>query len=882
MVQVRYVGYKMKMFDSIPVSLSDAYSGSPKSRISHHNDCFVSSDNDVGSYKYIVFEKNYLEQDSKFTSTGGETCALYETRSNCDTSVYEMERFHWSFINQDYYGPILNQWVANGCYTLMQKKLGYRYFLTSSQIQDSARPSGSFEMSFTLTNMGFSNPINPRNVKIILKNKITGDEFFVFLNTEIRKKELNTPFVLDATLGIPSWIPEGDYAVCLQLPDPRATLSGDPKFSIRLANKTLWDGATGYHTLNHTLHISRHYTQGNESSDNYFRPEISSSFSPFQIDGVQNEWSAVPLADSVTSNAHLKKCKFTDFGDSLYFLLTGENLYENTQIFIDSDRNSATGMNYWTWADDSGVDYLIQNNQLFKYTGSPGGNGWDWQLLSEIPFSGNSSVVEIAVPKNKFTAVSLQDSFLFGTRTVTADWQTGEPLPLAGQDMLIAGMGKTIHSPHIKLSGYCQNALFTFMPEKEDTSSLIVIEKSKDQSGPFSGIAVMAEKGERVSFSDNGLATGSSYYYRAYRIKESSRSSASEPLSVTPANCTFNFPVIDLNQGDEAWSAIAPIGAGRQSDRNYFIKVYCSRDYADFLIHGDSISQVVVYLDTDNNMLTGQVLPGYGNAGFDYKITTGQVFKYQTGSFVPLATVDSVKINTDLVVLKIPLSLFENADQITSFRLIAEISGNTFSLPVPYSGWPVYYYERTMPSSLPANLAIRRSVSTPGSKLIVTWDKCSDCKGYILTRKNQSTGAETDIYLLPNDNQLIDGGLSADTWYEYTVCSYNFSGKSELAGPVTLNTTTGILTTENENSFLLFPDPANDVINIRIPGYLNEPLVISMYTVDGREIFRKNCNPLTSADDADIQIQTGSYERGMYIIVIRSAANVYQQKVFLI
>ena len=46
--------------------------------IGHHNDCFLASSLDRGTYVDRAVEYPYLEADSKYTVVGGETCTLSE------------------------------------------------------------------------------------------------------------------------------------------------------------------------------------------------------------------------------------------------------------------------------------------------------------------------------------------------------------------------------------------------------------------------------------------------------------------------------------------------------------------------------------------------------------------------------------------------------------------------------------------------------------------------------------------------------------------------------------------------------------------------------------------------------------------------------------
>jgi hypothetical protein len=882
MIQVRYVGYKMKMFDSIPVNQDEAYSGSPKSRISHHNDCFVSSDDDVGSYRNIKFEKNYLQQDTKYTSIGGETCDWYEPRSNCDTSIHEMERFHWSFINQDYYGQTIKEWQDNGCYTTMQLKLGYRYYLISSIIQDTSRPAGTFRISFKLKNIGFSNPINPRSVEIILKNKQTGQQFSCLLNTELRKNELKSIINLTALIGIPSYIPEGNYDVFLNLPDPHPALNRNPLYSVRLANQLLWDQSSGFNSFMHTLHITHDYSQESSFAGNYFQPYEENSLSLFRVDGNSEDWNFIPVKDSSLTNQRLKKIKVFDSNDTLFFLLQGENLYPNSQLFIDSDLDPNTGMNYTTWADDSGIDYLIQNDQIFSYGGTDGSDAWDWRLLSEgILRVGNDSTVELAIPKKLFSAASLNTIIKAGVKTMSADWSAGESIPAGGAGMMEIQLRPSINFPRIKMTSWCQNTIFSFIPEEQDTDAIVLVERRKSSSDRYSTIAVLAETGP-VYFNDKELEKDGVFNYRASRFNNKIRSSLTRPVQIISSGCQYKYPEIHLMNGEDDWNAVPPIGAALYENTEFYFKVYCSKDYLNLFLTGDSIKTINIYIDSDNNPSTGLISSNWGSSGFDFKCTAANLYKFQSGSFVLNASLDSVRISNNMIELKVPVTLLglENNQSVLNFGLV--IYRNGIRILIPYPNWNILPYERTLPAVKPSNFSVRRSAETPSSKLIATWDKCTNCDGYVLLRNNMSTNEQSVFTLNSNDNQLIDNGLNANTWYEYRVYSYNFAGISEIAGPLSLNTVTGVSAINEPYSIRLYPDPTMDMLHIDIPEDLTCPITISIHDLTGRLILEKNIPSRIEEGPWTVTISTGKFERGMVYVVINTNNIRYISKIILI
>jgi hypothetical protein len=96
MVQVRTPTLKQKMYGTTtPLTQSQAFSGTSIARIGQHNDCFLASSDDFGTYLEISKEYPWLQQETQFLPMGGETCAVYKPRSQCASAMAEMLRFHW-------------------------------------------------------------------------------------------------------------------------------------------------------------------------------------------------------------------------------------------------------------------------------------------------------------------------------------------------------------------------------------------------------------------------------------------------------------------------------------------------------------------------------------------------------------------------------------------------------------------------------------------------------------------------------------------------------------------------------------------------------------------------------------------------------------------
>jgi hypothetical protein len=254
MIQLRTPKFKRTMYSTTAVQPGNAYNGSALSRIGHHNDCFLASPDDFGTYENTSVEYPYLQADTTYVPMGGETCGSNPPRSNCPTATGELAQFHWSFINTDYEPTVLNSWNSGGCLADISKNLGYRFRLESGTYPATASPGGSLPVSFTVHNDGYATPFNPRNLELVLRNTSTGSTYKLAMSSDPRRWTAGASTTVAQTLTLPTNLPAGSYSLLLNLPDP--LLSTRPEYSIRLANQNTWDATTGMNSLLHTLTVS--------------------------------------------------------------------------------------------------------------------------------------------------------------------------------------------------------------------------------------------------------------------------------------------------------------------------------------------------------------------------------------------------------------------------------------------------------------------------------------------------------------------------------------------------------------------------------------------------------------------------------------------------
>lgn len=258
MVLLRYPSDKIYIFETEdPLTPEQAYDGSYFARTGHHNDCFLASETDVGTYRIsVTWEKEYLHLDTRYVPMGGETCRVREgERYRSETALKELEQLRWSFINSSYYKGTLDTWRAEGSMDEIQRRLGYRFALIEGEFTPVATRSEQLFVRLGIKNEGWAAPFNPRGLEIVMRNMDSGSIHVFPLPDDPRLWLGGETVVVAADLQIPDDMPVGEYQLLLHLPDPAERLYGRPEYSIRLANEGVWEANTGFNRLHMTVEV---------------------------------------------------------------------------------------------------------------------------------------------------------------------------------------------------------------------------------------------------------------------------------------------------------------------------------------------------------------------------------------------------------------------------------------------------------------------------------------------------------------------------------------------------------------------------------------------------------------------------------------------------
>lgn len=257
-VQVRRPMFKDAAYPGGPLTADEAYTGTNRARVGHHNDCLLASNSDYGTYASPVEQwVQFVGDDGRYLPVGGETCAVYPAKTDCSAALGLAEQGRWSFLNRDYNRLVLDAWDSQGCGEEIERRMGYRFVLDRAAHTEAVAPGGELDVEIDLHNNGFTAPYNKRPIEIVLRN---GDSSRVVrlsgANADARQWRAGETTTLAVRLRIPADIAPGTYTLALRLPDESAAMSADARYAIRTANEGTWSAQHGDNVLTDSLTIS--------------------------------------------------------------------------------------------------------------------------------------------------------------------------------------------------------------------------------------------------------------------------------------------------------------------------------------------------------------------------------------------------------------------------------------------------------------------------------------------------------------------------------------------------------------------------------------------------------------------------------------------------
>lgn len=247
-IAIRYPEAKLNIFDigiADSITVETAHNGSDISRVAHHNDCFLSSANDVGTY-HSTEEREYTYAETRYTIWGGESCDVTPF-GTCQKTIPACENHHMTYQNNSYHQGVIARWRNEGCYEEIDRRMGYRLVLQEGYFSKDSMAGGEMRIVLKIYNEGFAAPMNPRDVEFVLVAQDGKKTIYPVADTDPRFWFDDMVSTIDTVINLPDIA--GDYDLYLNLPDPCPNLHDNPNYSIRLANKDMWNAEFGYNKL---------------------------------------------------------------------------------------------------------------------------------------------------------------------------------------------------------------------------------------------------------------------------------------------------------------------------------------------------------------------------------------------------------------------------------------------------------------------------------------------------------------------------------------------------------------------------------------------------------------------------------------------------------
>jgi hypothetical protein len=228
----RAIGVRRPRFrDELPFGAGDL------ARIGFHNDCFLSTATDYGTYdgdRSVEEWKDYTRGATTVVPIGGETCNDDATYTACDHAVAEMERLRFAYLNIEYSQPVIARWRNEGCFDEIERRLGYRIVVRAVEAPASVAVGGALRMRLELENVGFAPPYSTRRARIVLRNGGTERTLTPREPPDTRTWRPGTTTV-DLIADLPADLDTGEWEVRLLLLEDVSDL---PAYAMLFANDT--------------------------------------------------------------------------------------------------------------------------------------------------------------------------------------------------------------------------------------------------------------------------------------------------------------------------------------------------------------------------------------------------------------------------------------------------------------------------------------------------------------------------------------------------------------------------------------------------------------------------------------------------------------------
>ena len=175
----------------------NAFSNDEIARLGLHNDGYLASETDLGTYNKSEREESLLWQGKQtlYTLFGGECQNKDSIYTNLNNAIVDMEKRHCTYMNKTYDREVKEKWKKeiytnknsvyqgeNG-YKYIENHLGYRLVIRDVDMICTKR---KINIGINIENVGFGNIIRKKQLGFFLKNE--NNQYYIESDIDIRKQ----------------------------------------------------------------------------------------------------------------------------------------------------------------------------------------------------------------------------------------------------------------------------------------------------------------------------------------------------------------------------------------------------------------------------------------------------------------------------------------------------------------------------------------------------------------------------------------------------------------------------------------------------------------------------------------------------------------------
>jgi hypothetical protein len=195
---------------------------------------------------YEDFDEDDPLNDTRALDAGGQL-ALDEASARKLTMINRSWNINHIQLWKDAELPASGNDPAESVYARLDRRLGYRLRIDAAEFIPGAKNGDPLGIRATIYNDGYAGIVRHRPVFVVFDNGV--NRYDIELTDVDARKWRSGENRLDVSVTFPADMAAGEYAVALWLPDHYENLRGLPEYSVRFANRGLWDESKGYNRI---------------------------------------------------------------------------------------------------------------------------------------------------------------------------------------------------------------------------------------------------------------------------------------------------------------------------------------------------------------------------------------------------------------------------------------------------------------------------------------------------------------------------------------------------------------------------------------------------------------------------------------------------------